>query len=49
MVFDDALHVEVEDRSNVTTLSGEVDRRIDSDILARGSREVDGVVDGINL
>lgn len=33
---------------NVVTLSGEVDRRSDADILARMSSEVDGVVDVVN-
>lgn len=41
--------VDVDVRSNVITLSGEVDRRSDSEILARMSREVDGVVDVVNL
>lgn len=34
----------VEVRSNVVTLSGELDRRSDAEILARLTREVDGVV-----
>lgn len=42
-------NVVVEVRSNVITLSGEVDRRSDSEILTRMSREVDGVVDVVNL
>jgi len=41
--------VDVDVRSNVITLSGEVDRRSDSEILARMSHEVDGVVDVVNL
>lgn len=41
--------VAVEVRSNVITLSGEVDRRSDAEILTRMSREVDGVVDVVNL
>jgi CBS domain-containing protein len=34
--------------SNVVTLSGEVDRRSDAEILARVTREVDGVVDVVD-
>ena len=45
----DGDNVLVEVRSNVITLSGEVDRRSDSEILTRMSREVDGVVDVVNL
>jgi len=45
----DGDNVIVEVRSNVITLSGEVDRRSDSEILTRMSREVDGVVDVVNL
>ena len=41
-----AVHVAVE--SNVITLSGEVDRRSDVDILGRLAREVDGVVSVVN-
>jgi CBS-domain-containing membrane protein len=45
----DGDNVVVDVRSNVITLSGEVDRRSDSEILTRMSREVDGVVDVVNL
>jgi len=41
-----AVHVDVE--SNVITLTGEVDRRSDVDILGRLAREVDGVVSVVN-
>jgi CBS domain-containing protein len=44
----DAGAVEVDVESNVITLSGEVDRRSDADIVARLACEVDGVVDVIN-
>jgi CBS domain-containing protein len=42
----EAIDVQVE--SNVITLSGEVDRRTDSEILSRLARDVDGVVDVVN-
>lgn len=45
----DAGTVEVDVQSNVITLSGEVDRRSDAEILARMTRDVDGVVDVVNL
>jgi CBS domain-containing protein len=45
----DGASVNVDVRSNVITLSGEVDRRSDAEILTRMSREVDGVVDVVNL
>lgn len=45
----EADNIVVDVRSNVITLSGEVDRRSDADILSRMSREVDGVVDVVNL
>ena len=44
----DANAVEVDVEANVITLTGEVDRKSDADILARVSREVDGVVDVVN-
>ena len=44
----DAATVDVSVRSNVITLTGEVDRRSDSDILARVTRDVEGVVDVVN-
>ncbi len=40
--------VEVTVCSNVITLSGEVDRKSDAEILARLSRELDGVVEVVN-
>jgi CBS domain-containing protein len=44
----DAETIEVDVQSNVITLCGVVDRRSDSDILSRVSREIDGVVDVVN-
>ncbi len=44
----DAGAVQVEVESNVITLSGEVDRRSDVDILGRLALEVDGVVNVVN-
>jgi CBS domain-containing protein len=43
-----AREIEVDVRSNVVTLSGEVDRKSDADILIRVTREIDGVVAVIN-
>ena len=40
--------VKVEVRSNIVTLSGELDRKTDVEILARTTRELDGVVDVVN-
>jgi CBS domain-containing protein len=40
--------VRVEVRSNVVTLSGEVDRKTDVGILIRSTRELDGVVDVVD-
>ena len=40
--------VEVDVRNNVITLSGEVDRHSDAEILARMTGELDGVVDVVN-
>jgi CBS domain-containing protein len=40
--------IEVQVACNVITLSGEVDRRSDTEILGRLAREVDGAVDVIN-
>jgi CBS domain-containing protein len=40
----DGASVDVDVRSNVVTLVGEVDRKSDADILARVTREMDGVV-----
>jgi CBS domain-containing protein len=40
--------IEVEVRSNVVTLSGEVDRKSDAEILTRLTRELDGVVGVVN-
>ncbi len=42
----DSLDVTV--RSNVITMSGEVDRKSDAEILARLARDVDGVVDVVS-
>jgi CBS domain-containing protein len=44
----DAPAIEVDVQSDVITLSGVVDRRSDSDIVERLSREVDGAVDVVN-
>lgn len=49
IVPSDADTVEVDVRSNVITLRGEVDRRSDAEILSRMARDVDGVVDVVNL
>jgi CBS domain-containing protein len=43
---DDAVEVEVS--WNVATLTGEVDRKTDAEILARLTRELDGVVEVVN-
>jgi CBS-domain-containing membrane protein len=40
----EAASVDVDVRSNVVTLAGEVDRRSDAEILTRVTREMDGVV-----
>jgi CBS-domain-containing membrane protein len=40
--------IEVNVSSNVVTLSGEVDRKSDADILTRLTRELDGVVGVVN-
>lgn len=40
--------ISVEVRSNVVTLSGQVDRKSDADILARVTRDLDGVVGVVN-
>jgi CBS domain-containing protein len=44
----DAPAIEVEVQSDVITLSGVVDRRSDSEIVERLSRDVDGAVDVVN-
>jgi CBS domain-containing protein len=44
----DAEGLDVEVSSNVITLSGEVDRRSDAEILGRLARDLDGVVDLVN-
>jgi CBS domain-containing protein len=44
----DAETIEVDVRSNVVTLSGEVDRNSDVDILGRMALDIEGVVDVIN-
>jgi CBS domain-containing protein len=43
-----ATNVAVEVRSNVVTLSGELDRKSDVEILTRLTSELDGVVDVVN-
>lgn len=40
--------IEVEVRSNIVTLSGEVDRKSEAEILTRLTRELDGVVDVVD-
>ncbi|MEO8744146.1 MAG: CBS domain-containing protein [Candidatus Dormiibacterota bacterium] len=40
--------VDVAVRSNVITLSGEVDRKSDAEILVRATRDLDGVVEVVN-
>lgn len=40
--------VDVAVQSNVITLSGEVDRKSDAEILARATRDLDGVVEVVN-
>ena len=44
----DAEGLDVEVLANVITLSGEVDRRTDAEILGRLARDLDGVVDVVN-
>lgn len=44
----DVESIGIDVRSNVVTLFGEVDRRSDTEILERLSREVDGVVDVVS-
>ena len=48
ILIDQAGPIEVNVRANVVTLSGEVDRRSDSEILARLTRDLDGVVGVVN-
>ena len=48
MVPSDSRTVRVDVQANVVTLSGEVDRRSDAEILGRVTRQVDGVVDVVN-
>jgi CBS domain-containing protein len=45
----DAATIQVAVESNVITLSGEVDRRSDAEVLTRLARDVDGVVDVVNM
>jgi len=40
--------IKVEVRSNIVTLSGEVDRKSEAEILTRWTRELDGVVDVVD-
>lgn len=44
ILIDQQSPVEVHVRANVVTLSGEVDRRTDAEIISRLTRELDGVV-----
>lgn len=48
MLLSDPESVQVAVRWNVVTLSGEVDCKSDAEILARMTRELDGVVDVVN-
>lgn len=48
LVLSSSAKVRVEVRSNVVTLSGEVDRKSDVEIVIRTAKELDGVVDVIN-
>jgi CBS domain-containing protein len=48
IIPNDSRTVEVEVQSNVITLSGEVDRRSDAEILVRLARDIDGAVDVVN-
>ena len=48
LVPSSAARVRVEVRSDIVTLSGEVDRKSDVEILGRLTREMDGVVDVVN-
>ncbi|HEY1420031.1 MAG TPA: CBS domain-containing protein [Candidatus Dormibacteraeota bacterium] len=48
LLLDEPPGVEVKVRSNVVTLSGEVDRKTDAAILARLTRELDGVVEVVD-
>jgi len=48
LVPSSASGVRVEVRSNIVTLSGEVDRKTDVGILTRSTRELDGVVDVVD-
>jgi CBS domain-containing protein len=46
LTLEETLHVDV--RYNVVTFTGEVDRKSDSEILVRMTRELDGVVSVVN-
>jgi CBS domain-containing protein len=48
LVPSSAARVRVEVRSDIVTLSGEVDRKSDVEILGRLTRQMDGVVDVVN-
>jgi len=48
LALSSSANVRVEVRSNVVTLSGEVDRKSDVEVLIRMARELDGVVDVVN-
>jgi CBS domain-containing protein len=48
ILIDQASPIDVHVRANVVTLSGEVDRKSDSEILSRLTRDLDGVVGVVN-
>jgi len=48
LVLSASENVRVEVRSDIVTLSGEVDRKSDAEILTRLTRELDGVVDVVD-
>lgn len=48
LALSSSANVRVEVRSNVITLSGDVDRKSDVEVLIRMARELDGVVDVVN-
>jgi len=47
-VSSSAGRVSVDVRSNIVTLSGEVDRKSDVEVLIRSTRDLDGVVDVVD-
>lgn len=48
ILIDQASPIDVQVRANVVTLSGEVDRKSDAEILGRLTRDLDGVVGVVN-